>query len=138
MRIRRVHRKWLALTLFFAGPYLAGESAIESAPAKQSTAVKLPGPIKVTKSTRIAPGNYQIRVTPGKAVIEITGDAPQTAVMDELFEMLRAGLGLNWSGQTAAFVFDSIVPIHAPPSRSLTFRSDSIRRAVALPVKQGD
>lgn len=74
MRTRLIHGSWLALTLLFAGPYLAGQSASLSAPSAPTPAVKLTGPIRITKSTRILPGTYQIRVAPGKAVIEIAGD----------------------------------------------------------------
>lgn len=74
MRTRLIHGSWLALTLLLAGPYLAGQSASLSSPSTPTTAVKLTGPIRITKSTRIVPGTYQIRVASGKAVIEIAGD----------------------------------------------------------------
>jgi parallel beta-helix repeat protein len=38
------------------------------------TEVKLSGPLRITTSTRIAPGSYQVSVPPGQAVIEIAAD----------------------------------------------------------------
>lgn len=74
MRIRPVHGKWPAVSLLLVGLFLIGVTASRCARSSPATGLKLTGPVRIAKSTRIAPGTYQIRVAPGKAAIEIDAD----------------------------------------------------------------
>lgn len=71
---RLIFSKWVVFVLLFMNPCAKGQSASQDVPSLPTSEVKLTGPIRLTKSTLIAPGTYEVRVAPGKAAIEIEAD----------------------------------------------------------------
>lgn len=74
MRARPAYEKWLAIVFLAVVPSLIGRAASRASSSLGGIGLRLTGPVRLTKSTRIAPGAYQIKVAPGKAAIEIDAD----------------------------------------------------------------
>ncbi len=86
--------KWLlAAALLALGTSLTGKPAHQTPSPTSVKELKLTAPIRITTSTRIVPGNYQIQVPPGKAVIEIAAD---NVTLDLAGVTLSSGIKNSW------------------------------------------
>lgn len=85
--------KWLAIVFLVVVSSSIGRGASRASSSLAGIGLRLTGPVRLTKSTRIAPGAYQIKVAPGKAAIEIDAD---NVTLDLTGVTITTGISNPW------------------------------------------